>query len=80
MTMWGEFPACSFPITESTNVVTDAWGYFLRYYMFPSPAVTILWWSTVPFLGVFFGEFEAIFLGRFTPNCDYILTHLGARI
>ena len=68
MTMWGEVPACSFPITESTYVVTDAWGYFLRYYMFRSPAVTILWWSTVPFMGVFFGKFEAIFLAVSHPT------------
>ena len=55
MTMWGELPACSFPTIESTYVVIDAWGYFLRCYVFPSPAVTILWWSTMLFLGVFFG-------------------------
>ena len=61
MTMWGEFSACSFPTIESTYVATDAWGYFVRYCVFPSPAVTILWWSTMLFLGVFFGQIWGYF-------------------
>ena len=80
MTMWGEFSACSFPTIESTYVATDAWGYFVRYCVFPSPAVTILWWSTMLFLGCFSGKFEAIFRGRFTPIRDCISTHLLAWI
>ena len=55
MTMCGGFSACSSLTIESSYVVIDAWGYFLRCYVFPSPAVTILWWSTMLFLGVFFG-------------------------
>ena len=55
MTMCGGFSACSSLTIESSYVVIDAWGYFVRYCVFPSPAVTILWWSTMLFLGVFFG-------------------------